>query len=213
MKPYYQDDSCTIYHGDAYEIFPKVWFGSDLCLTDPPYGINLDTDYRSLNGSTKNYDRVVGDDVPFDPSPFLCSPKSILWGANHYAHMLPSSSGWLVWDKRAGKQNSNMFSDAEMAWCSFKTPVRVFRHLWGVNRDSERGFNVHPTQKPVALMRWVLEQFTKPDQLVIDPFMGSGPVARACLETGRRYVGIEINESYCEVAANRLGQGSLGLGA
>jgi DNA modification methylase len=203
---YYADDSVTIYHGDCREVLPTLPLDDvSLCLTDPPYGIDLQTDYSRLSGSTRTYKKVAGDDEPFDPTPLLRFPRVVLWGANHYADSLPIG-GWLVWDKRAGKQKPNMFADAELAWCNFRTPVRVFSHLWGVNRASEQGNHLHPTQKPVALMRWILEAWTEPNDLVLDPYMGSGPVAEACRNTGRRYIGIELEESYCAAAVRRLAQ-------
>jgi DNA modification methylase len=92
---------------------------------------------------------------------------------------------------------------------------RLFNCFWAgspVHRlGEERGSQLHPTQKPVALMRWIVDRTTKPGDLVLDPYMGSGPVARACMDLGRRYIGIEIEERYCEAAARRLGQGVLDL--
>ncbi len=92
--------------------------------------------------------------------------------------------------------------------------VQVFRHLWkGFLTDSEHQpqRRVHPTQKPVALMRWIIDKWTKPGDLVFDPYMGSGPVARACLDLGRRYIGVEIVEEYCQAAVDRVGQLALPL--
>jgi len=214
MTPYYEQDGITIYHGDCRGVLPTLRpQGADLLLTDPPYGRSTDTDYSRMTRSTKVYPPVVGDEELFNPSHLVAYPRVILWGANHYASQLPDSGGWLVWDKRAGRQASNNFSDAELAWCSFKTPVRVFRHLWGVNRASEQRDHLHPTQKPVALMRWILEGWTEPGDLVLDPYMGSGPIAEAARQTDRRYIGIEIEERYCEVAVKRLAQCALDLSA
>jgi DNA modification methylase len=102
-------------------------------------------------------------------------------------------------------------ADAEMAWTNLTQSVDVFHHLWlGAFRDSEpRLRGVHPTQKPTALMRWIVDRFTDPDDLVLDPYMGSGPVAQACHELGRRYIGCEVVEDYCRVAVTRLRQGVL----
>jgi site-specific DNA-methyltransferase (adenine-specific) len=98
-----------------------------------------------------------------------------------------------------------VISHGEIAWTNCFRGIRLFRHLWsGAYRASEPGYHVHPSQKPVALMRWCLDMFTVPGDLVFDPFMGSGPVARACYEMGRKYVGIEINEQYCQKAVDRL---------
>jgi DNA modification methylase len=103
-------------------------------------------------------------------------------------------------------------SEAELAWTNLANGIRVYRHKWfGLVRDSEIHYHVHPTQKPVALMRWIIERYTSPGDLVLDPYMGSGPVARACLDTRRRYIGIEIEEQYCAVAVQRLQQSALPL--
>ena len=220
--PYYEQDGITIYHGDCRDILPLIEPGSvDLVLTDPPYGMNLDTNYSSLAGTTKwkavkgdyagkEYARVAGDDAPFEPALILSFGRpTILFGADHYSDKLPPSRGWIVWDKRE-ELGSNMLSDAELAWTNIATPTRIYRHKWlGYMRASEVGKHLHPTQKPVTLMRWILGKWSNPSGLVLDPYMGSGPVARACADTGRRYIGIELEERYCEIAAKRLQQSVL----
>jgi site-specific DNA-methyltransferase (adenine-specific) len=140
---------------------------------------------------------------------------TILWGAQYYADKLPPSRSWLVWDKRDAT-GSNDNADCELAWTNLNIPARLFHHLWnGVCRASEVGELVlHPTQKPVALMRWcLLRANLKPGDLVLDPYMGSGPVAQACKELGLRYIGIELVVAYCEIAARRLSQEVLDLEA
>lgn len=207
--PYYSEDGITIYHGDAREILPSIT-SADLVLTDPPYGIGLT--FGGIAKTTKVTDAVYGDDEPFDPTPLLRFPKVIIFGANYFAARLPVDGGWLVWDKVTVDVVSVM-GDAELAWTNFVPKVRVFRHMWnGGYRASERGFSVHPTQKPVALMRWCLS--LAPDtKLVLDPYMGSGPVLRAAKDAGIQAIGIEIEERYCEIAAKRLIQQTLGLSA
>ena len=216
MTPYYDAGGIRIYLGDCREVLPTQ--GTfDLLLTDPPYGIGVETDNRQRSGKhgTKNWiarehDPVHGDDAPFEPAHILAlSPAAILWGANNYASKLPDSPCWLTWDRKCGKAADSNITDCELAAVLGHrfTTVRLFRHMWaGFQRDSEVGYRiVHPTQKPVALMRWCLGFF--PDaQTVIDPYMGSGPVARACKDAGKQYVGIEIDERYCEIAAKRLAQ-------
>jgi DNA modification methylase len=217
-EPYYQDDHCTIYHGDCREILPTLEF--DCIVTDPPYGINLDTDYRSLKGAPdfnarhghyagKVHPKVVGDDRPFDPSMLSRWPRA-LFGANHYASRLPEGGSWHVWDKRDGL-GANMFADFEIWWTSYPSgPSRIFRHKWlGYMRASEVGDHWHPTQKPTALMRVVIE--AAPPGTVADPFMGSGTTLRAAKDLGRKAIGIEIEERYCEIAAKRLAQEVLPL--
>lgn len=206
-RPYYDQDGITIYHGDCRDILPALEPGSvDLVLTDPPYGINLNTDYRSCGNWTlaRNYPPVFGDDQPFDPSPFLQWP-CILWGANYYADKLPPTSGWLVWDKERPDDLSQ--ATCELAWSSFVKGVRRFRYLWhGCLRDGDESL-FHPTQKPIALMQWCLRLRWTPPGMVLDPYMGSGPVLIAAKHDNRKAIGIEIEERYCEIAAGRLAQG------
>jgi DNA modification methylase len=204
LEPYYQCDCITIYHGDCLEVLPQLPDGSvDLVLTDPPYGINLPTDFASGGRGGHDYPPVVGDKEPFDPS-HLLGWRCMLWGANYYTDKLSPSSGWLVWDKRMQNGFHNDQADAELAWTNCVKGVRVFRHMWsGFLRDSERKTAFHPTQKPVALMRWCLE-WAKVSGRVLDPYMGAGPVGVACAIAGLEYVGIEIEDRYCEIAAKRI---------
>jgi DNA modification methylase len=104
----------------------------------------------------------------------------------------------------------------ELAWSNVASNPELFNHFWAggpLHRASERRTSLHPAQKPVALMRWIIDRWASPGDLVLDPYMGSGPIARACLDTGRRYIGIEIEERYCEIAVKRLAQEVLDFGA
>lgn len=215
VKPYYESDGITIYHADCVDVISLVEPSSvALLLTDPPYGIGYDPQHPKHQGSSIDFAPVVGDESDFDPAPLLRFPRLILWGANCYASRLPDHPGWLVWDKVTQPVSQMRGAEAEFAWTNFVTRPRVFRHLWrGAFRDSENGFHVHPTQKPVSLMKWILGNWTQPGDLIFDPYMGSGPVAQACHEMGRRYIGVEIVERYCEIAVNRLAQGVLTFGA
>lgn len=203
-RPYYDEGGITIYRGDCLDILPHLG-RFDLVLTDPPYGISLDTSARWP--WLKDQAPVANDHVPFDPGPFLgLDTRAILWGANHYASRLPDVRGWLAWDKATRNGLDLKQAEIEFAWANCVTRPKCYRHMWsGAFRDSERGTRHHPTQKPVALMAWCLGLV--PDaKTVLDPFMGSGPVARACKDRGLRYVGIELVESYCETAVSRLRQ-------
>ena len=215
VEPYFRDDAVVIYHADCRDILLQMPPENiDLVLTDPPYGVAYSPGNGGAGwtGGRKNWwgdVLVVGDDVPFDPSPLLVFKPCILWGANHYADKLPASPSWLVWDKRDGRVQ-NDFADCEMAWSTIGGPARLFHHLWcGAFRASEKGQErLHPTQKPLALMKWCLELV--PDaQTVLDPFMGSGTTLRAAKDLGRYAIGIEIEEKYCEIAAKRMAQGVL----
>ena len=137
------------------------------------------------------------------------APNLILFGANWYADKLPPSGGWVVWDKTPkGVKEGFYASHAELAWTNLCSSVRKVSLQWGGEaRNGEP--HLHPTQKPVGVMRWLLEQFSEPGDLVLDPYMGSGPVAQACKETGRRYVGVELEETYVKAAVGRLAQDTL----
>lgn len=214
MKPYYADDFVTIYHGDCREMVDGL--AADVLVTDPPYGIRYSPSQNSRKAwGPKTFvgESVVhGDSERFDTASFLRFPAVVLFGANHYADQLPPSASWLVWDKRDG-MTSNDFADCELVWTNLPGVARLFRHQWsGALRASERGeARLHPTQKPVVLMRWVLARC--PEGLVLDPFMGSGTTLRAAKDLGRRAIGIEIDERYCEIAAKRMGQEVLDFGA
>ena len=210
MTPYYQDEAVTIYHGGAREIVPELP-APGLVLADPPYGISLDTSARWFWLS--DHAPVEGDGEPFDPAWLLGWP-AILWGSNHYASRLPDSKGWLAWDKATRNGLDLKQAEIEFAWTNCVTRPRCFRHMWsGAFRDSERNTRFHPTQKPVALMSWCLMLPGVPsDGYILDPYMGSGPVLRAAKDLGRKAIGIEIDERYCEIAAQRMAQGVLDFG-
>lgn len=208
LKPYYDDgNGIVIYHGDCREILPHLE-PVDLVLTDPPYGMAYKHGARK-GGRIMGFDgeSVIGDDVPFDPAEWLRFPRVILWGANHYGDKLPSSRGWLVWDKREGIAPNDQ-SDCELAWTSFLTTARLFSRYWNGGGITEQRF--HPTQKSLDVMRWCLG-FAPDAQTILDPFMGSGTTLRAAKDLGRKAIGIEIEEKYCEIAAKRLAQEVLAL--
>lgn len=212
MRPYYEENGITIYHGDCREILPSL-SKVDLVLTDPPYGINYKPQRSQGNckkwQSQRPFGSVVNDGLPFDPALLLGYSRLILWGGNHYASRLPDSGGWLVWDKKRGASQSRGFisSDAELAWTNIGGTVRLFPFMWnGLCRDAEIGEHYHPTQKPRALMKWCIQIAGDDMDTIVDPFMGSGTTLRAAKDLGRKAIGIEIEEKYCEVAANRLRQ-------
>lgn len=228
MTPYYDEGGITIYCGDCREILPGL--GTfDLTLTDPPFGTRGKSYGRaSARGGVghRNCARrtiadglIAGDDEPFDPQRLLAvAPRAILWGANWYADKLPASPMWLAWDRKCGRAPKTTSTEAELAWVGGHRgrTVPIFRHMWaGFQRDSELlgqagggRRTLHPTQKPVALMAWSLSFFPEA-RTVVDPYMGSGPVAKACADAGLRYVGIELVEAYCERAVARLAQRTL----
>ena len=206
MKPYYQRSGITIYCQDC-SGFSLA--GIDLVVTDPPYGISHKTDYKSRGrerlrtAHCNDYPPVQGDDGPFDPKSWIKKP-CCLFGGNYFADKLPTTSGWIVWDKR--RPDNLDQATVELAWTNFVKGARIFRYLWhGCMRASKEKL-FHPTQKPVALMLWILKLRWTPLGIVLDPYMGSGSTLVAAKQLGRAAVGIEIEEKYCEIAAKRLEQ-------
>lgn len=184
-------------------------------ISDPPYGIKLKTDYGSRGRSAKvqsnDYPPIEGDDRPFDPSPWLDFPVVVLFGGNYYADRLPPSSGWVVWDKLNGLQSKrpwgfNDGADVELIWTNVPQVARLIPHRWmGAIKESERRERrVHPTQKPVALMQALVERYTSPGDLVLDPYCGSGSTGVACMLTGRRFIGIEKVPRYAMLSRVRI---------
>lgn len=211
--------NATLYCGDCIEILPEFEH-IDCILTDPPYGGGLSMDYakrfKSQAGNWwKNSDRsyqsrhedIIGDDKPFDPSHLLAlnAPINIMWGANWYASRLPDRGGWWAWDKRRGIEDAEWpMSEIELAWTNIGKGARIFRYMWfGLLRDGERGEHYHPTQKPIALMEWCLQKAKLPG-IVCDPYMGSGPTGVAAIRLGRKFVGIEIDRTYFDIACERI---------
>jgi site-specific DNA-methyltransferase (adenine-specific) len=190
MKPYYEESGIVIYHGDCREALPtlpKV----DLVLTDPPYGLG-----DKLKGGNRSH--CFTHDVLTDLQGVITAAENaIVWGGNYYP--LPPSRGWLVWYKRDSVQTA---ADVELAWTSFDMNSRLIDHTIAAT-NGERV--AHPTQKPLRVMRWCLG-FAPFAQTILDPFMGSGTTLRAAKDLGRKAIGIEIEEKYCEIAANRLRQ-------
>jgi site-specific DNA-methyltransferase (adenine-specific)/modification methylase len=188
-----------------------------ICIADPPYGIGYvhGQGGGSAARSTSFADvAILGDMAPFDPAPWLRFNRVVLWGANHYADKLPSSAGWLVWDKRDGMKGNDQ-SDCELAWTNWLTTARIHRQAWNgmITTGEQRGKRrVHPTQKPVELMAWCIA-FDDSNGTILDPFMGSGTTLVAAKQLNRCAIGIEIEEKYCEIAAKRLSQEVFDFGA
>jgi hypothetical protein len=213
VTPYYQDDAVTIYHGDCREIAPTLT--RDVAVvSDPPYGMGWNTDTTRFSGGVAKVSRgrnwgaaIVADDEPFDPTPWLDYPHVVLFGANHFGRHLPVGTT-LVWLKRHDEAFGSFLSDGEIAWRKGGFGVYAYRSL------RAPGATWHPTQKPLDVMRWCIERSGAPESMpVLDPYMGSGTTIEAAKSIGRRAIGIEIEERYCEIAARRCSQEVLGLGA
>jgi site-specific DNA-methyltransferase (adenine-specific) len=201
------DGAVTLLLGDCLQILPTLE-GIDAVVTDPPYGIDVKTTHhtsgRNRISPGRDWPKVKGDDQPFDPVPWLGFSTVLLWGGNHYAEKLPIGRRWLVWDKRDGT-GSDDGADCEFAWSSIPGPSRLIRHLWrGYFRATEKRDRWHPTQKPIVVMEWCLDQSrVEKHSVVLDGYMGSGTTGVACIRTGRRFIGIEIEPKYFEISKRR----------
>jgi DNA modification methylase len=202
VKPYYERGGITIYQGDSREVLPTLPKMSAV-VTDPPYGIGMDGRKFSTHGhgGWKAYEYLGWDAERPDAELFAlilkAAPLQIIWGGNYFADLLPATGKWLVWDK----QQRISQSDGELAWTSMPGALRIFT----ANRCIllQDGTD-HPTQKPVKLMRWCLEQLPAECNSILDPFLGSGTTLIAAKELGFAATGIEREEKYCEIAARRV---------
>lgn len=203
-----QIGDATLYCGDCLEVLPTLG-EVDAIISDPPYGIGFQKGAggRGIHPNrVRNLDPIHGDDAPFDPS-HLVAPKVLLFGANHYYRRLPDGGTFHAWDKSRGVGPADSFSDAEFFWTSWRCKSEVFRYLWkGVLQDGEKGApKYHVSQKPVALMEFCI-RLCGDVQIVLDPYMGSGSTGVACAKLGRRFIGIEIDEGYFDIACRRIEQ-------
>lgn len=212
IRPFYSDENTIIINADCREILPLIEPGSiDLVLTDPPYGIKRDGQQETFTKQAKHKRKLHvaygWDDAP--PSAdvfahmFRIGKDQVIWGANYFTPFLPPSMGWLVWDK--GQELS--MSDGELAYTSRQNALRIRT----INRGAIAADGAdHPTQKPERLFKWCIGLFPKAET-ILDPFMGSGTTLRAAKDLGRKAIGIEIEERYCEIAARRLQQSVMNL--
>ena len=196
--------------------YPDKYF--DLAIVDPPYGIGED--------GRKSQSRMVGsgkwknpgatkhkakswDDTPMNGVYFeelmRVSKNQIIWGANHFISKIPfDSSCWLVWKKNGQNPNCD-FADCELSWTSFKTAVRHFDYAWtGFGAKNSGEIRIHPTQKPVALYKWLLTNYAKPGDKILDTHVGSASSLIACYDLGFDAVGFELDEDYYRESKQRL---------
>ena len=215
LEPYYQEDGITIYHGDCRDILPHLE-PVDLVLTDPPYGIGADGGVGGF-GASQHTAKKYNDNWDTRPikSTFdtitLMGRAVIIFGGNYLTDCLPTNGHWIVWDKTGDANFQNPFSDCELAWTNIgKKSVKKYTVI-------QQGFvaaekcRYHPTQKPVRLFNAIIQDYALNGGGVLDPFMGSGTTLVAAKQLGRKAIGIEIEEKYCEIAVERLAQEVLDL--
>jgi site-specific DNA-methyltransferase (adenine-specific) len=204
-------ENVTLYLGDCREIVPTLPRPAAV-VTDPPYGMKASVDSSRFSGGAasskarrgkgRDYGSgIVGDDEPFDPLPWTRYERVVLWGLNHFPYGLQTGSA-LVWVKRNDAAFGSFLSDAEIAWKKGGCGVYCFRDLSTYGEALDRH---HPTQKPVPLMEWCIQQVGAPDGgLILDPYMGSGTTGVAAVRMGHGFTGIEISETYFDTACRRI---------
>ena len=208
-----QDGRVVLYCGDCMDVLPTLAAGSvDAVVTDPPYGIGYSHGGGNNKGKwTSKFPgiKIHGDNKQFDPTPWLKWP-CLLFGANHYAKRLPEIGQWLAWDKSLGKGPNDSFTDCEFMWTNrLRTPRNIARVLWKGSLSVEKQYNgsniirEHPSMKPQELMEWCLALFPTANT-ILDPFMGSGSTAVAVIKKDLKFIGIEIEKKWFEIARARI---------
>ena len=198
--------------GDCLEVMRGMDAGSvDAVITDPPYGIGITRNSKSI-GIAAHLSRQATGEAWDDRIPTSAhfhelkrvSRNQIVFGANYFWEHFYSSPCYIVWDKR-GDLPDVPFAPTEFAWTSFnKMSKRYVIRNHGFIRDSKDERTGHPTQKPTELFAAIINDFTRPGDLILDPFCGSGTTGIACVQTGRRFIGVEIDPGYADIARARI---------
>lgn len=186
----------------------------DMVFTDPPYGLNIKTDRSNRktgiqqSNNFKQYDDTTNEYAikSYNLINTYNIQTQVWFGGNHYAHTLPETNNWLVWDKRVEDKHRVTESDCELAWVQSKyNSIRIFRHLWkGMMKDSEKNQKrVHPSQKPVALVEFAIKEYNINAQSIIDLFGGSGATLIACEKLNKQCFMMELDPAYCDVIIER----------
>jgi site-specific DNA-methyltransferase (adenine-specific) len=189
---------------DIMKDIPDKYF--ELAIVDPPYGIGAGSE-KFKNGTSKNNigykikDWDILPDEKYFNELFRISQNQIIWGGNYFITYLRNTKCFIVWDKLTGK---NSYADAEIAWTSFDSPIKIYKKLWlGANAKNETP-RIHPTEKPVALYRWLLQNYAKPGDKIIDTHSGSGSLACACHLEKFDFLAIEKDADYYKASCERL---------
>ena len=180
----------------------------DVLITDPPYGKKADKGTNGF-GCSKNrrysdsWDSKIPSKEVFNEM-LRVSKKVIIFGGNYFAHLLPPSKCWIFWDKKGDIAFKNPFADGELIYTNFTKPVKkiVFKQQGFITDSKDR--RVHPTQKPSELMQILIENYTNENDIILDCFMGSGSTGVACANTNRKFIGIELDNNYFNIAKQRI---------
>ncbi len=192
----------TLYLGDCREILPTLG-KVDAVVTDPPYGIGW-------KPRVTHQDQTWVDEINFEIGSFFVGRYHLIWGGQYFADRLPQAEGWLTWCKRPFgfdfPNDDRSYASAELAWRDWGKAKFMF-HVWDGGMRAGAAENrtfCHPSQKPIEVMEWCVRQLPADAGTVLDPFMGSGTTGVACAKLGRRFIGVEIEERYFDIACRRI---------
>lgn len=185
----------------------------DLLFTDPPYGISVVPKSGRIGWDTKNakttkFKPIISDDIEINPNLLInVGNNTIIFGGNYFCHQLPKGGRWLVWDKKFTENESQFvpFSACELMWTDFDgVSIKIYRcRSMGYSREGENEKRIHPTQKPIKLLSDIINDFTREDNIIYDPYIGSGSTLIACEKTNRICYGMELDPHYCDVIVKR----------
>jgi DNA modification methylase len=207
----------SLYNEDCLNVFFQLPDKSiDVIITDPPYGLGEWVGKnkgraklaKSREWGIQDWDYSIPGPEYFEEI-FRVSKNQVIFGGNYFSEYLKNSTCWLVWDKHT----TGNFADCELAWTSFNTAVRKIDFMWNGMFQGSAGGNmklnekrVHPTQKPVPVMEWIISNYTKQTELIFDPFMGSGTTGVACCKLNRSFLGCEKEIHFFKSAESRISQ-------
>jgi len=199
-------DKITITNEDNMELmarYPDKYF--DLAIVDPPYGIGATNMQMGNNKkkkwkSGKNWDNETPSNEYFTEL-MRVSKNQIIWGGNYFS--LPLTKHWVIWDKNNGDSD---FADGEMAWCSLNKQLKIIKIHWCGSASNWEDTNgkIHPTQKPVALYKWLLDKYAKQGDKILDTHLGSGSIAMACHDYDFELTACELDKDYYDKAIERI---------
>lgn len=193
--------------------FPDKYF--DLAIVDPPYGIGENWKKDKSSKFYKHNSSYKNNEIPdkeYFTELFRVSKNQIIWGANYYTRFLPENNAWIVWDKNRDYDKQHM-AEGELAWSSFRVPLRIAPFLWNGACVCEPRYGAHPHEKPTLLYKWLLSKYAKQGYRILDTHLGSGSIAIACHDFGFELTACELDKGYYALAIERIkkhtAQGSL----
>jgi site-specific DNA-methyltransferase (adenine-specific) len=214
-KAEHHTENLSLYNMDCMELLkqtPDNYY--DLAIVDPPYGIdcaktiNIANKKRGFEGNKIHESKKWDDDIPpkeyFDELKRV-SKNQIMWGGNYFTEHLKPTKAWIFWDKKDTKNQGSNFSDGELAWTSFKKVTKLFQYGWiGIDYCNKNENKIHPTQKPVKLYEWLLQNYSEKGAKILDTHLGSMSSAIACHYFGAHLTGCELDEDYFKAGIERV---------